>query len=62
MGRSNMLLNSVLLPRKFGRTQSTMHQYSNRLFWGVIIVVMVVVMLVMDMMLVMLQQISLLCF
>ena len=27
-----MLLNSVLLPRKFGRTQSTMHQYSSKLF------------------------------
>ena len=32
MGRSNMLQNSVLVPRKFGRTKSTMHQYSNRLF------------------------------
>ena len=32
MGLSNMFENSVLFPRKFGRTQSTMHQYSIRLF------------------------------
>ncbi len=32
MGRSNMLLNSCRVPRKSGRTKSTMHQYSIRLF------------------------------
>ena len=32
MGRSNMLLNSCRVPRKSGRTKSTMHQYSMRLF------------------------------
>ena len=33
MGLSNMLENSVLLPKKLGLTQSTIHQYSIRLFW-----------------------------
>lgn len=32
IGRSNMLLNSCRVPRKSGRTKSTMHQYSMRLF------------------------------
>ena len=32
MGRSNMLQNSVFVPRKLGRVKSTIHQYSSRLF------------------------------
>ena len=32
IGLSNMLLNSVFEPRKLGRTKSTIHQYSVRLF------------------------------
>jgi len=32
IGRSNMFENSFFVPRKLGRTKSTMHQYSMRLF------------------------------
>lgn len=34
IGLSNILQNSVRDPRKSGRTKSTIHQYSIRLFWS----------------------------
>ena len=33
IGRSNRSANSCLVPRRLGRTKSTMHQYSVKLFW-----------------------------
>ena len=33
IGRSNRSANSCFVPRRLGRTKSTMHQYSVKLFW-----------------------------